>query len=56
MADGQVSVGASLVYAWNLWRTNWRTIWGAPATVAASDDIASAPQIVRQLVRHRFQA
>jgi hypothetical protein len=28
MSDSQVSVGAALGYAWSLWRSHWRQIWG----------------------------
>ncbi len=31
MSDSQVSVGAALSYAWSLWRTHWRQIWGVLA-------------------------
>jgi hypothetical protein len=31
MAEGQVSVGASLAYGWRLWAANWRSIWGVLA-------------------------
>jgi hypothetical protein len=31
MSDSQVSVGAALGYAWSLWRSHWREIWGALA-------------------------
>ncbi len=31
MSDGKVSVGAALSYAFSLWRTHWREIWGALA-------------------------
>ena len=31
MSDSPVSVGAALGYAWSLWRTHWREIWGALA-------------------------
>ena len=31
MSDSQVTIGAALGYAWSLWRTHWRQIWGALA-------------------------
>ena len=34
MSDSQISVGAALGYAWSLWRSHWREIWGALALSA----------------------
>lgn len=31
MSDSQVSVGAALGYAWSLWRSHWRQVWGVLA-------------------------
>jgi hypothetical protein len=31
MSDSQVSIGAALGYAWTLWRSHWREIWGVLA-------------------------
>lgn len=36
MSDSQVSVGAALGYAWTLWRSHWREIWGALALSAVA--------------------
>ena len=42
MSDSQVSVGAALSYAWSLWRTNWRQIWGVLALNALACTVLCA--------------
>jgi hypothetical protein len=44
MADSQVSVGASLVYAWTLLKQHWRAIWAVLAlySLAATVNLAGA--------------
>lgn len=42
MSDSPVSVGAALGYAWSLWRTHWREIWGALALNALACTVLSA--------------
>ncbi len=44
MAEGQVSVGASLAYAWTLWRENWRSCWGVLALCALAWTVFVAGQ------------
>ena len=39
MADSQVSVGASLVYAWTLLKQHWRAIWAVLALVSLAGTI-----------------
>lgn len=51
MSDSQVSVSAALGYAWSLWRSHWRQIWGVLAlnglacTVLCAGVFANDPQI-----------
>jgi hypothetical protein len=42
MSDSQVSVGAALSYAWNLWRGHWRQIWGVLALNALACTVVYA--------------
>ena len=42
MSDSQVSVGAALGYAWSLWRTHWREIWGVLALNALACTVLCA--------------
>ncbi len=42
MSDSQVSVGAALGYAWSLWRSHWREIWGALALNALACTVLCA--------------
>jgi hypothetical protein len=42
MADGQVSVGGALGYAWTLLSQNWRAIWGALALHALAWTVLTA--------------
>jgi len=42
MADSQVSLGASLIYAWDLLRTHWRAIWGGLALVSLTATVQAA--------------
>ena len=42
MADSQVSLRASLAYAWDLLRTKWRDIWGALALSALASTVVYA--------------
>jgi len=42
MSDSQVSVGAALGYAWSLWRTRWREIWGVLALNALACTVLCA--------------
>ena len=44
MADSQVSVGGSLIYAWNLLKQHWRAMWAVLALVslAGTVDVAGA--------------
>ena len=39
MADSQVSVGGSLVYAWALLKTHWRSIWAVLALTALAETV-----------------
>ena len=39
MADSQVSVGGSLVYAWTLLKTHWRSIWAVLALTALAETV-----------------
>ena len=42
MSDSQVSVGAALSYAWNLWRGHWRQVWGVLALNALACTVVYA--------------
>ncbi len=42
MSDSQLSIGAALGYAWSLWRTHWREIWGALALNALACTVLCA--------------
>ncbi len=42
MSDSQLSVGAALGYAWTLWRTHWREVWGAFALNALACTVLCA--------------
>lgn len=42
MAEGQVSVGASLAYAWGFWRASWRMLWGVLALCALAATVQAA--------------
>ncbi|HEY5411590.1 MAG TPA: hypothetical protein VIJ94_12790 [Caulobacteraceae bacterium] len=42
MSDSQLSVGAALGYAWSLWRSHWREIWGAFALNALACTVLCA--------------
>jgi hypothetical protein len=52
MSDSQVSVGAALSYAWNLWRGHWRQVWGVLAlnalacTVVYAGMFSDKPELV----------
>jgi hypothetical protein len=52
MSDSPVSIGAALGYAWSLWRSHWREIWGALAlnalacTVLCAGIFANNPMLV----------
>ena len=39
MADSQVSVGGSLVYAWTLLKQHWRAIWAVLALVSLAETV-----------------
>ncbi len=49
MSDSQVSVGAALGYAWSLWRTHWREIWGALALSALAWTVLCAGLFAQNL-------
>ena len=42
MSDSQLTVGAALGYAWSLWRSHWREIWGALALNALACTVLCA--------------
>lgn len=42
MSDSQVTVGGALGYAWSLWRTHWREIWGVLALNALACTVLCA--------------
>jgi len=50
MSDSQVSVGAALGYAWSLWRTHWREIWGALALNALAWTVLCAGLFAQNLL------
>jgi len=49
MSDSQVSVGAALGYAWSLWRTHGREIWGALALNALAFTVLCAGVFAQNL-------
>jgi hypothetical protein len=49
MSDSQVSIGAALSYAWSLWRTHWRDIWGALALNALACTVLCAGVFAQNL-------
>jgi hypothetical protein len=49
MSDSQVSVGAALGYAWSLWRSHWREIWGALALNALACTVLCAGLFAQNL-------
>jgi hypothetical protein len=49
MSDSQVSVGAALGYAWSLWRSHWREIWGALALNALAWTVLYAGSFAQDL-------
>ena len=49
MSDSQVTVGAALGYAWSLWRTHWREIWGILALNALACTVLCAGVFAQNL-------
>ncbi len=53
MSDSQVSVGAALSYAWSLWRSHWREIWGVLALNALGCTVLCAGVFAQSTVQPR---